>query len=540
MRRKRAISQAGLDIIVQGASPGVVRVDVEFQVYLTIGAVSSLVTDTVNSRALSGAASTSLPPNGDAVFRVPVVPPFAKLVNSEENLTALSGRSVWLTITGAYLGFLNITGFQENFLKDLGFFVLGLSEEPPLYSEWEVRSGLRAGKNIVRITRNWRNGRVAVLDQLLRLNGNDVPEPTGDLVTRPQLNNVNTITGFSPNGYFKVADFFHSRFYLGSTPDNTNLVTVSKALEPLAFDFGQTLPEASEDNSDGETVLLDTSGYFYRFVPEGGDVVILWMRAVKGTLYIGTDQGVIIITDTRLSQFEDVGFREQVFMADRPVSLLNALFFIGRNRKRIYRVEDSEELIRKTVVSASSPIYVDYLADTEVVQLEAVQTDDYMVMRTADRPKSLFLGRLKDDYSVGWFEQQFAEDIIDFTVIDGETYINFGSTISKIDFRDFSRPIENGVQTIFSPASPSLVCFIRDRHARRAIALRNVTEGYMVGEFDEPVDILTDNAQKPYTVSGKDIISFEDMARDNVLDSLRFIFRGRKNTILAFKYGVAE
>ena len=346
--------------------------------------------------------------------------------------------------------------------------------------------------------------------------------------------NIRALIGYQTWDFFRAMGFYVGRLILGGTLSAQNVMAVSRNLSPVTFSF------TARSRPDGE--LTDESAYSQALTPAGGAPVILWMNRLGGRFYIGTDSGLITITPqgTEVANFDTIQYDEDVKVSSAPISVLNALYFIDLPRKNLYLLERSNELQRRTALSVSRNLYHDYVMGNNIVSVKSSDGDSWMLMAIDSIPRSLFFGMVTGGYDVKWHEIEFADEVKGYGVIGDDIYLKIGEKISTLTPRVFDVDIEGFVETSFTPYSPLVVAFIKDDEPKTNVDHRDLTRGSLIGSFDGDVLAVSESTGSSDNLGQGTALDFNDKLRDDVSESVKFVFKGKKNKIVAYKYGVSD
>ena len=348
-----------------------------------------------------------------------------------------------------------------------------------------------------------------------------------------------TLKSVTPGNRFKVCEFDQGRFILASSTNKHNELTVGAPVssDRSIFDF-----DTLERLLDVTTMLpQDKYGFVFPLTSEEG-IQILWAKRLRETFYIGTNLGLIQVKVLLPSALTEVKINRSVSVPISPVTVFNQLLFSSLGRNKILTLENSFDVQREVVKSVSDNIFEDFLKGDEIVSFGSSLRSDFFILQVKRDKESLVYGKISG-VNVSYSRLSFGGIINSFSLIDSSLFVSIeGKGLLACDLDDFSQPIEDSAVLGLDLLSPSVLSYSDKQNVTEDRLSNTVFAGKLVGDFNGPVDITSEHMEKTGQLPFKSVdpheVSFSDVPRGDIFDSVKFKFKGRKVTVLAAKYGV--
>ena len=390
-------------------------------------------------------------------------------------------------------------------------------------------AGILLGTGAALGNTNAQKNELAVAAIRLWSESDSLPQPIAAPMTYDPL--IGAVDG----GFYRGVAFYNSRLFLSGCANYPDVLSVSSRYSPLNFSALANLGRAYDFNAPPETV--DNDGFYIPFTREGG-VEVFWVASVRTELFIGTDRGTIRYTgDIRPQALAEAQFDQGMILRSPPGDVLNALYYVGGDDDKVFLYDKSFGRDRFVAVDVGSSIYIDHLFGNKILRLFKGGDNNSLVIFT-DKG-GVFFGRVKEDYTLAFTQLKFAGPVDALSEVDGVLYLSIGASLYKVRVTDFDTPIED-VEVSFTPLSPCVVAMGDPKTYPPAVSEITIGDGLLLGEFDRDVALgsfVDDIVQKKLSRPSKDVGLFGDAARRNVYDSIKFLFRGQKNKVIAFKWG---
>ena len=350
---------------------------------------------------------------------------------------------------------------------------------------------------------------------------------------------ISVLKSVTPGNRFKVCEFDQGRFILASSTNKHNELTVGAPVSSGrgVFDF-----DTLERLLDVTTSLpQDKYGFVFPLTSEEG-IQILWAKRLRETFYIGTNLGLIQVKVLLPSALTEVKINRSVSVPISPVTVFNQLLFSSLGRNKILTLENSFDVQREVVKSVSDNIFEDFLKGDEIVSFGSSLRSDFFILQVKRDKESLVYGKISG-VNVSYSRLSFEGIINSFSLIDSSLFVSIeGKGLFACDLDDFSQPIEDSAVVGLDLLSPSVLAYSDKQNVTEDRLSNTVFAGKLVGDFGGPVDITSEHMEKTGQLPFKSVdpyeLSFSDVPRGDIFDSVKFKFKGRKVTVLAAKYGV--
>ena len=343
----------------------------------------------------------------------------------------------------------------------------------------------------------------------------------------------------TPGNRFKVCEFDQGRFILAASTNKHNELTVGA---PVSSGRGVFAFDTLERLLDVTTSLpQDKYGFVFPLTSEEG-IQILWAKRLRETFYIGTNLGLIQVKVLLPSALTEVKINRSVSVPISPVTVFNQLLFSSLGRNKILTLENSFDVQREVVKSVSDNIFEDFLKGDEIVSFGSSLRSDFFILQVKRDKESLVYGKISG-VNVSYSMLSFGGIINSFSLIDSSLFVSIeGKGLLACDLDDFSQPIEDSAVLGLDLLSPSVLSYSDKQNVTEDRLSNTVFAGKLVGDFNGPVDITSEHMEKTGQLPFKSVdpheVSFSDVPRGDIFDSVKFKFKGRKVTVLAAKYGV--
>ena len=350
---------------------------------------------------------------------------------------------------------------------------------------------------------------------------------------------LSTLKSVVPGSRFKVCEFDQGRFILAASTSKNNEINVGAPVSSgrSVFDF-----DTLERLLDVATALpQDKYGFVFPLTSEEG-IQILWAKRLRETFYIGTNLGLIQVKVLLPSSLLLSKINRSVSVPISPVTVFNQLLFSSLGRNKILTLENSFDVQREVVKSVSDNIFEDFLKEDKIVSFGSSLRSDFFILQVKRDKESLVYGKISG-VNVSYSRLSFGGIINSFSLIDSSLFVRIeGKGLLACDLDDFSQPIEDSAVVGLDLLSPSVLSYSDKQNVTEDRLSNTVFAGKLVGDFNGPVDITSEHMEKTGQLPFKSVdpheVSFSDVPRGDIFDSVKFKFKGRKVTVLAAKYGV--
>ena len=338
--------------------------------------------------------------------------------------------------------------------------------------------------------------------------------------------------------YFRSASFDQGRLVLGGSKQSSNYIIGSRpVVKGNILDFDTLKIMSAPDPSKP----VDAEGFRHPFTPESG-LNILWMKRLREYFYVGTTLGLVKVTKLTASSLADSKINRSVVVDTLPTSVFNQLLFSTKQRNKVYTLEYSRDVNRETIFTVSDSVFTDLLSGDKVYEIVSSPSENFFLITFQKNKDVVVHGQLigsKSSFSL----LSFGGPTDIGGVIDSTVYFNVvGTGFLECNLADFSQPIEDSAVVGLDLLSPSVLSYSDKQNVTEDRLSNTVFAGKLVGDFNGPVDITSEHMEKTGQLPFKSVdpheVSFSDVPRGDIFDSVKFKFKGRKVTVLAAKYGV--